>query len=116
MDVYHTWCNLKPGVRDLDFVARAEAYFEHIKAAGLIAGYRIQRRKLGLSGAGLPEFHIMLEFDGLAQLDTLFDQVAARVEPIEGLHHGVNALVTDATFALYRDFPDPVRETGQERF
>jgi hypothetical protein len=24
--------------------------------------------------------------------------------------------VTDATFALYRDFPDPVRHAGEEKF
>lgn len=116
MDIYHTWCNLKPGVKDLEFVERARAYFDHLKAEGLLAGYRITRRKLGLSGAGLPEFHLMLEFEGLAQLDEVFARVAARSEPIESLHHGVNSRVTDATFALYRDFPDPVRETGQELF
>ena len=116
MDIYHTWCNLKPGVGDIEFTERAVAYFEHLKGRGLLADYRIMRRKLGLSGAGLPEFHIMLEFTGLAALDELFNLVAARTDPIESLHHGVNALVTDATFALYRDFPDPVRQRGQERF
>ena len=116
MDIYHAWCNLKPGVRDLDFVASAESYFEHLKAEGRLVRYRIMRRKLGLSGPALPEFHIMLEFEGLAQLDELFGQVASRTEPIEGLHHGVNSLVQDASFALYRDFPDPVRQAGQERF
>ena len=30
--------------------------------------------------------------------------------------HGVNALVQNLTFALYRDFPDPVRQRGQEKF
>jgi hypothetical protein len=25
-------------------------------------------------------------------------------------------MVTDATFALYRDFPDPVRHRGEEKF
>ena len=28
----------------------------------------------------------------------------------------VNAMVTNSHFALYRDFPDPFRETGEERF
>ena len=116
MDIYHSWFNLKPGVKDLDVVERAERYFEHLKSEGLLAGYRIMRRKLGLSAADLPEFHVMLEFEGLAQFDTLFARVAARSEPIESLHHGLNSCVTDATFALYRDFPDEVRVTGQELF
>lgn len=116
MDIYHIWCGLKPGIRDLEFVTRAERYFEHLKAEGLIAGYRIMRKKLGLAESTLGEFHIMLELEGLAQLDEVFKRVAARVEPIEGLHHGVNALVQEPRFALYRDFPDPVRQSGQERF
>ena len=116
MDIYHSWFNLKPGVKDMELVERAQCYFEHLKGEGLLAGYRIMRRKLGLSAADLPEFHIMLEFEGLAQLDALFAKVAARSEPIESLHHGHNSRVKDATFALYRDFPDEVRETGQELF
>ncbi len=116
MDIYHSWFNLKPGVKDVELVEQAKRYFEHLKAEGLLVGYRIMRRKLGLGAAGLPEFHVMLEFEGLAQLDKLFALVASRTEPIESLHHGVNARVTDATFALYRDFPDEVRVVGQELF
>ena len=31
-------------------------------------------------------------------------------------HHGVNSLVTNFRAALYRDFPDPQRVIGEERF
>ena len=116
MDIYHSWFDLKPGVKDTEFVERARTYFEHLKAEGLLVDYRIMRRKLGLSGPDLPEFHVMLEFEGLAQLDATFARVAARSEPIESLHHGVNSRVTNASFALYRDFPDEVRVSGQELF
>jgi hypothetical protein len=30
------------------------------------------------------------------------------------VHVGINSLVQDAVFALYRDFPDPVRHRGEE--
>ena len=40
----------------------------------------------------------------------------SRSEPVEGFHHAVNSLVTDVFFALYRDFPDPVRQRGEEKF
>jgi hypothetical protein len=62
------------------------------------------------------EFHIMIETEDLAQLDRAFAHVASRTEPVESRHFAVNALVRDARFALYRDFPDPVRKTGAERF
>jgi hypothetical protein len=42
--------------------------------------------------------------------------VATRSEPVESFHHAVNSLVTDSYFALYRDFPDPVRKRGEEKF
>lgn len=116
MDLYHVWCNLKDGASDTEFAGRAGDYLEHLKADGLIAGYRITRRKLGLGPPNLPEFHIVIEVEGLEQLDRAFASVAARADPVEGLHHAVNSLVTDALFALYRDFPDSVREQGQEKF
>ena len=116
MNVYHAWCNLKDGVKDTDFGDRVERYFEHLKETGVIAGYRITRRQLGLGPAHLPEFHLMIETEDLAQLDRAFNHVASRAEPAEGFHHAVNSLVTDTVFALYRDFPDPVRKRGQEKF
>ena len=58
----------------------------------------------------------MIETKNLAQLDAAFHAVASRREPVEGVHFGVNSLVQNATFALYRDFPDPVRHLGEERF
>ncbi len=116
MNLYHIWCNLKEGVRDTDFANRAAAYFEQLKADGLIAGYRITRRKLGLGPKHLLEFHLMIEVEDMAQLDRAFDRVAARNDPIEGFHQAVNSLVGEVFFALYRDFPDPVRVRGQEKF
>jgi hypothetical protein len=116
MDVYHIWCSLKPEVRDLEFATAVRAYFEHLKGAGLITGYRVTRRKLGLGPPQLPEWHITLDFENLSQIDNAFGHVASRADPVEGFHHAVNSKVQDVFFALYRDFPDPVRVTGQEKF
>ncbi|MGE0419030.1 MAG: DUF6614 family protein [Acetobacteraceae bacterium] len=116
MDLYHVWCDLKPGIGDMAFQEKVAAYMGHLSNQGLIAGWRLTRRKLGLGPPGLGEFHLMIEVRDLAQLDAAFQRVASRTEPVEGVHFGVNSLVQNATFALYRDFPDPVRQTGQERF
>jgi hypothetical protein len=64
----------------------------------------------------LGEFHLMIETKDMAQLEAAFQQVASRREPTEGAHFGVNALVTHAVFALYRDFPDAFRHRGAEKF
>jgi hypothetical protein len=116
MNIYHIWCNLKAGVSDLEFCARTRAYLEQLQSAGRLAAFRITRAKLGLRPPALREFHIMLEFEDLAQLDSAFGAVAARTDPVEQFHHAVNSLVQDVMFALYRDFPDSVRVHGQERF
>lgn len=116
MDVYHVWCDLKAGVGDIEFAQAARRYFEHLQGEGRIAGFRITRRKLGLGHPNLPEWHITLEFEGLAQLDDAFGHVASRAEPVESFHHAVNAKVDGVFFALYRDFPDAVRRTGEEKF
>ncbi len=116
MDIYHVWCALKDGVSDTDFHDQTTAYCEHLKTEGPIAGYRLMRRKIGLGPPHLPEFHLMIEVTGLAQLDDAFAQVSRRPGPVEAPHHAVNSLVHDVTFALYRDFPDPDRVRGGERF
>jgi hypothetical protein len=116
MDIYHIWCNLKPGVSDMEFVRNTRVYLGRLQQLGKLASYRITRCKLGLRPPTLTEFHLMLEFESLAQLDGAFSEVATRTDPVEQVHQAVNSLVTDLSFALYRDFPDPQRVEGQERF
>ena len=83
---------------------------------GVLERYRLTRRKLGLGHPALGEFHVQLEFTNMAQLDEAFSSVARRADPVESFHFAVNSKVTNFVAALYRDFPDDVRETGAERF
>ncbi len=116
MDIYHIWCDLKAGVSDTEFTQAANEYLSNLQSSNNLAGYRITRRKLGLGLPELGEFHIMLEFDNLAQLDRSFSTVASRTDPVESFHYSVNSKVSGVKFALYRDFPDSIRQTGQEKF
>ncbi len=116
MDHYHIWCGLKDGVKDTDFADRVNAYMRHLHDAGTIAGWTVTRRKLGLGPPQLPEWHIVVQVEDLAQLDRAFTHVAGRAGAVEGLHHAVNSLAKDPFFALYRDFPDPGRKRGGEKF
>ena len=92
------------------------ACMDHLRSEGLIESWRLTRRKLGLGPKELGEWHLMIELRDLHQLEEVFQRMAARTGAEEALHHGMNALVTNATFGLARDFPDPVRKQGQERF
>ncbi|MGB9368478.1 MAG: DUF6614 family protein [Xanthobacteraceae bacterium] len=116
MDLYHIWCDLKPGVRDTAFSDAVSRYLDHLKAEKKIERWRLTRRKLGLGPSGIGEFHVIIETKNLAQLDAAFHVVASRRDPVESVHFGVNSLVHNATFALYRDFPDEQRHFGEEKF
>ena len=116
MDLYHIWCNLRPGVSDLDFADRVSEYLDQLRANGKIEGFRLSRRKLGLGPAHLGEFHVVIETMNLGQLDDAFLDVSRRSGPVESLHAAVNQSAQDLTFALYRDFPDPHRTRGEEEF
>jgi hypothetical protein len=116
LDLYHIWCDLRPEVSDMQFADRVSSYLSRLREDGRISSFRLCRRKLGLGPSEIGEFHIQIEVRDLAQLDQAFREVSSRADPIEELHAGVNQLVRGIRFALYRDFPDGHRQTGQERF
>lgn len=116
MDVYQISVDLKPGVRDDQFVAALDGYLGSLKSSGKIEGWRLLRRKLGLGIAALGEFQILIETHDLAQLDAAFTAASRRDEPVEGAHYGVNSLVANFQAGLYRDLPDAHRQHGEERF
>jgi len=116
LNLYEIWCDLRPGMSDMTFAERTADWLGKLKDEGAIEGFRLSRRKLGLGPRPMGEFHIQIEVTDLAQLDKAFLIAASRSEPYELLHHCVNHMVENVTFALYRDFPDAVREVGAERF
>lgn len=109
MDHYHIWCNLRPGIKDLDFVDRVQRYMDHLRTQGTIEGFEMSRRKLGFGPEVLGEFHVVIHVKDLGQLDQAFSLAATRSGDVERLHGAVYGSVTDFVAALYRDFPDPVR-------
>jgi hypothetical protein len=116
MDLYEIWCDLAPGQSDVEFADAVHAYLGRLRDDDAIAGYRLSRRKLGLGISALGEFHVSIEVVDLAQLDRAFVAVSRRTDPIESFHHAVNSRVRNFQAALYRDFPDPHRQRGEERF
>ncbi len=116
MDLYCVYFDLKPGITDLKLVESLDHYMGHLRSEGLIAGHRLTRAKLGFGLKGHGDWNLMIEVRDLAQLEAAFQLVASRRDPAEGFHFGVNALVQNPVFALYRDFPDAVRHRGEERF
>lgn len=110
MNHYEIWADLAPGANDLEFVGAVRNYLDHLKTQGKLDSYTIRRRKFGFSPPELGEFYISIAFHNLAQLDEAFMVAATRDAVIEPLHHEVYSRVTGFKSALYRDFPDDVRQ------
>ncbi len=110
MDCYEIWCDLIDGRQDMAFCEAVDNYLGYLKARDLIERFRVRRRKFGFSPTDMPEFNVSMEFRDLTQMDAAFGRVAVRDAEIEALHVEVYSRVKNAKFALFRDFPDPVRE------
>ena len=116
MDIYHGFFDLKEGQSDVKFADDFALFMDYLKREEKIVSWRLMRRKLGLGPEGLGEFHIMIEVNNLAQLDAAFEMASERSGDMEKKHASVNQQVKGIKFALYRDFPDPHRKRGEERF
>lgn len=109
MQHYHIWFDLRPGAKDLAFAEAMDAFLEHMKAAGTIESWRLERRTLGLCSADLGEWHVDIATTDLGQLQKAFDAITPRSGDEERLQAMVWKDVTNLKFALYRDFPDANR-------
>jgi hypothetical protein len=116
MDIYHVWCDLKHGVRGSHFAETVRLCMEHLKDDRLIESWRLTRRKLGFGPKDLGEWHLMIEVRDLHQMQDVFERMAQREDPEESLHHSMNALVINTSYALTRDYPDPSVGPGHELF
>ncbi|MFC6198159.1 DUF6614 family protein [Ponticaulis profundi] len=106
MDIYHVWCDLKPGLTDRLFAEKLTEFLDHLRDEQCVERWRLTRCKLGLSPDGMGEWHIMIETRDLAQLDQAFRRLAPKSGDSHKKHFAANAFATNLKFALYRDWPD----------
>ena len=111
-DIYHIWADKKQGISDIDFANNMRKFLQRLVDEDKMSSFRITRCKLGFrSIQDLPEWHIMMEFTGLAQLDDAFGRVAPRKGDMEKSHVSFNKFVEDnIQHALYRDWPDDIKQ------
>ena len=83
-DIYHIWEGKKKGITDLDFANNMRKFLLHLVNEGKMNSFSITGMKLGFrSIADLPEWHMMMEFDNMAQLDKAFERVVPRKGELE---------------------------------
>ena len=116
-DIYHIWADKKEGISDLDFANNMRGFLQRLVDENKMSSFRITRCKLGFrSIQDLPEWHIMMEFTGLAQLDDAFGRVVPRQGAMERAHVSFNKFVEDnIQHALYRDWPDKIKKPPQPK-
>jgi len=107
MDIYHIWADKEGPISDIDWVNNMKGFLDHLKSEDKLVSYRITRCKMGFrSIQDLPEWHIMIEFNDMAQLETAFQRVAPLEGELEDKHKSFNQFVSgNIQHALYRDWP-----------
>jgi hypothetical protein len=108
MDIYHIWADKAGDISDSDWVSNMKSFLQHLVDENKMVSYRITRCKMGFrSIQDLPEWHIMMEFTDMAQMDQAFRRVAPLEGELETKHRSFNQFVSgNIQHALYRDWPD----------
>jgi hypothetical protein len=84
------------------------SFLQHLVDEKKMESFRITRCKMGFrSIADMPEWHIMMEFKNMAQMDLAFARVIPREGELEAKHKSFNQFVSgNIQHALFRDWPD----------
>ena len=110
MDIYHIFADHHPDVNAHEFAEKMRAFLDGLVDMDRMQSYRLTRAKLGFRSMDLPEFHVMMEFNNMQQLDDAMTSVIRNEESIDDKHVNFNQLVDVETIQhfLYRDFPDQI--------
>lgn len=108
MDIYHIWADKSDDISDLDWVTNMKGFLQHLVDEDKAVSYRVTRCKMGFrSIQDLPEWHIMIEFNDMTQLENAFKRVAPLKGELEDKHKSFNQFVSgNIQHAYYRDWPD----------
>ena len=106
MDIYHVWCDKKGDISDLAWANNMRGFLDHLVTEGKMVSYRITRCKMGFRSMDIPEWHVMMEFTDMAQLESAFKRVAPLEGELETKHKSFNQFAENLQHAYYRDWPD----------
>jgi hypothetical protein len=107
MNIYHIWCDKSSDLTDIEWVNNMRGFLDHLVTEGRMVSYRITRCKMGFRSLDIPEWHVMMEFKDMAQMDSAFSRVAPLEGELENKHRSFNQFVDgNIQHALYRDWPD----------
>ena len=105
MDIYHIWADKKGDITDSQWVSNMKKFLQQLVDEGKMISFRVTRCKMGFRSLDIPEWHIMMEFNNMAQLEEAFQRVAPLEGELEDKHRSFNQFVGDnIQHAYYRDW------------
>jgi len=109
MDLYHCMIELKSDAKAIAFAASVEQWMRELKDDGLISGWRLLRRKMGLASGPHTGFILEVEIENLAALEHAFRSVAQFTESEMRHYELMHGMIATYSAGFYRPFPDPER-------
>lgn len=108
MNYYNIWADPKEGVNPKEFSLKMRDFLDRLVEMNQMVDYKLTRMKLGFRSMDLPEFHIIMFFSSMQDLDNAMTSILNNDEDINTYHVNFNQLVDISTIqhALYRDYPD----------
>ena len=85
-----------------------QVFLDQLVSMNKMHDYKITRMKLGFRSMDLPEFHIVMEFKTMQDLDDAMTNILENKDDVDVAHVNFNQYVDQETIqhALYRDYPD----------
>ncbi len=109
MNLYQCSVDLKDDAKAVAFAVAIEAWMAYLQSKGVIAVWRLYRRKLGFGAPVARDFQLEIEVEDMAQLDRAFRFTGSDDVHVERLYTTVHQMIGAVDVALYRPFPDPER-------
>ncbi len=107
MNLYHCMIELKSGAKALAFASAVDHWMGHLQEQGMIRGWRLMRRKFGLSSGQHSDFILEIEVEGMAQMEETFRRLGQSDDTAENHYNLLHQMIGDVHIGLYRPYPDP---------
>ena len=106
MNLYHCLIELKSEARALAFAAAVENWMGYLRAQGLVADWRLLRRKFGLASGAHTDFLLEIELPDMAALDLAFSALAQADDQAARRYDQMHQMIAQVSVGLYRPYPD----------
>jgi hypothetical protein len=106
MNLYHCMIELRSGAKALPFASAADQWLSGLRDKGVIAEWRLFRRKFGLGSSTHTDFILEIEVEDMGQLDEAFRVLSASDDDDTQQYELLHQMIESVDIGLYRPYPD----------